>query len=206
MITEKQLRIFQVFAKQPFAEFTRKQVKQISKEKSNNALSIAIKQFSKEGVIKEQKVGRSSLISINMENDIIYHYIALANNQRINNMVHRTIRIVKTELEKITPFYSIVIFGSYADQEQGKTSDLDIAVFIDSEAKRRNIEAALNSAAQKSILPIDVHIITKDEFIEMLRNDEENLGKQIAKKHLVVNNHQLFYCLVKEGMKRGFHI
>lgn len=206
MLTEKQLKIFQVFAKQPFAEFTRKQIKQISKEKSNNSLALAIKQFNKEGVIKGQKVGKSSLISLNMENDIVYYYIALANNKRINNMVYRTIQIVKRELEKITPFYSLAIFGSYASQEQEKTSDLDIAVFIDSEDKRRNIEAALNSAAQKSLLPIDVHVITKDEFIEMLSNDEENLGKQIAKKHLGIHNHQLFYCLVKEGMKHGFRI
>jgi hypothetical protein len=42
-------------------------------------------------------------------------------------------------------------------------------------------------------------------MIEMLTNDEENLGKQIARKHLAVHNHQIFYDIVKEGVKRGFH-
>ena len=32
MITKKQLKIFEVFAKKPFGEFTRKQIKKESKE------------------------------------------------------------------------------------------------------------------------------------------------------------------------------
>ena len=52
MITKKQLKIFQVFAKQPFAEFTRKQIKQVSNEKSNNALALAIKQFTKARLLR----------------------------------------------------------------------------------------------------------------------------------------------------------
>ena len=42
MITEKQLKIFEVLAKRPFAEYTRKEIKKESKEKSNNALALAI--------------------------------------------------------------------------------------------------------------------------------------------------------------------
>lgn len=206
MITGKQLEIFQVFAKQPFAEFTRKHIKQASNEKSNNALALAIKQFTREGIINEHKVGKSSLVSLNFENDIVYYYIALANIQRIDKVILRSISIVNEEIQKYTPFYSLVIFGSFAVQEQKKSSDLDIAVFVEKGKRGEQIEAAINSAAQKSLLPIDAHVITKDDFIEMLTNDEENLGKQIARKHLVINNHQLFYYLVREGMKHGFRI
>ncbi len=51
MITEKQLKIFGVFAKKPFAEYTRKEVKKQSKEKSNNALALAINLLKKEMVL-----------------------------------------------------------------------------------------------------------------------------------------------------------
>lgn len=206
MLTGKQLGIFGVLAKQPFAELTRKQIKQFARERSNNALAIALKQFLKEGVITERKVGRSALISLNLENDSAYHYVGLANAQRLGSAAMQAIRTVKAEIEKHTFFYSVAVFGSFAVQEQKKTSDLDIAVLIGSEDDRKPIEAALHSAAQKSLLPIDAHVITKDEFVEMLTNDEENLGKQIARKHLAVHNHQLFYSLVKEGIKHGFHV
>lgn len=206
MITTKQLKMFEALAKQPFSELTRKQIKQSAKERSNNALAIAIKKFLKEGIIKEKKIGKSSLISLNLENDSVYYYLGLANAQRLDNPTMRTIRTIKTEIEKHTFFYSLIVFGSFAAQEQGKKSDLDIAVLIESEKERKRIEAALNSAAQKSLLPIDAHVITKNEFVEMLTNDEENLGKQIARKHLTAYNHQLFYDLVKEGIKHGFLI
>ena len=40
----------------------------------------------------------------------------------------------------------------------------------------------------------------------MLINDEENLGKQIARKHLALNNNQIFYKIIKEGIRHGFTI
>lgn len=206
MITEKQLKIFQVLVKQPFAEFTRKQIKQTAKENSNNALAIAIKHFAKENIIKIQKVGKSELISLNLEEDKVYYYLALANAGQIDKPTQKTVAIVKSEVEKITHFYSLIIFGSFAVNKQKKTSDLDISIFIENKENKNKVMAALNSAGQKSLLPIDAHVITKDDFIEMLVNEEENLGKEIAKKHLVLHNHQLFYDLIKEGIKHGYHI
>jgi predicted nucleotidyltransferase len=206
MLTQKQLTIFQVFTRNPFAAYTLKQIKRLSKEKSNNALSIAMKQFKKESLLKEQKVGKSSLYTLNLDNDLVYYYIALANHSRLNSLVHKTIKIIKENVEKYTKFYSIVIFGSYATQEQKKESDFDVAVFIEAEELRKEINKALRSAALKSVLNIDGHAITKDEFLEMLKLDEENLGKQIARKHRVVYNHQIFYAILQEGIKHGFRI
>lgn len=204
MITQKQLKIFQVFAKQPFAKLERKQIKQLTKEKSTNALSLAIKQFLEEEIINSTKVGKSYLYSLNLGNELTYHYMALANFQRIEKNVKKTIKIINEEVNKVTYFYGLVIFGSYAVQEYKKISDLDIAIIIENEEKRKQIEAVLNIAKQKSLMPIDPHVIIKREFIEMLTNDEENLGKQIARKHLVLNNHEIFYKIIKEGIKHGF--
>ena len=206
MITEKQLRIFLVFAKTPFAEYTLKQIKEISKEKSNNALAIAMRRFKKEELLNEQKVGKSSLYRLNLENELIYYYIALANHNRLNKIAHRTIRIIKESIGKHTQFYSIVVFGSYAIQKQRKDSDFDVAVFIEEEAKRKDVQRGLNAAEQKSVIQLDGHVITRDEFLEMLKNDEENLGKQIARKHLAIYNIQIFYNLLQSGMKNEFRI
>lgn len=205
MITEKQLRIFGVFAKRPFAEFTRKQVKKESKEKSNNALALTVNHLKNEEVLIEKKVGKSGLLTLNLNNDMTFNYIALCNNQGMEKMVRTAVRRLKDEIDSITQFYSIVIFGSYADGEQKGSSDLDVAAFIEGDEKRKQIEAAINSAKMKTLVEIDAHVIPKAEMIEMLTSDEENLGKQIARKHLAVHNHQIFYDIVREGMKRGFH-
>ncbi|MBS3107418.1 nucleotidyltransferase domain-containing protein [Candidatus Woesearchaeota archaeon] len=206
MITEKQLKLFEVFAKKPFAEHMRKEIKKESKEKSNNKLALVINQLKKENVLIERKIGKSGLLTLNLENDLTFYYLALSNDNRINRLAKIALESLKKEIAEDTPFYSIVIFGSYAANEQKKGSDLDIAIFIENEGKRKQIEASANSAKLKSILEMDVHIIPKAEMLDMLTNKEENLGKQIARKHLAVHNQGIFYNIIKEGMNHGFRI
>ncbi len=204
MITKKQLKIFEVFAKKPFAEYTRKEVKKESKEKSNNALALAINLLKKEEVLIERKIGKSGLLTLNLENDLTFYYLALCNNNRISHNVKLALESLKKEISEDTPFYSIIIFGSYAVGEQKKDSDLDVGVFIENEDKRKQIDALANSAKLKSVLEMDVQVIPRAEMIEMLTDKGENLGKQIARKHLAVYNQRIFYEIIKDGMKHGF--
>ena len=204
MITKKQLKIFEVFAEKPFAEYTRSEIKKESKEKSNNALALAVNKMKAEGVIIEKKVGKSGILKFNLDNDKAICYIALCNIERINHIAKLSLERVKKEIEGITNFYSLVVFGSYAEGKENKDSDLDVAVFIEEEKRRKVIEASMNSAKLKSPLELDVHVISKSEMMEMLKDKHENLGKQIARKHLAIYNHAIFYELIRESMNNGF--
>ena len=206
MATKKQLKILEVFAKKPFAEYTRKEIKKESKEKSNNALALAINSLKKEGVLIEKKIGKSGILTLNLDNDVTFYYLALCNNYRILEPAAFSLEILKKEVSEETPFFSIAIFGSYAVGEQKKDSDLDIAIFIENEDHKKKIEILANSAGLKSALEMDIHVIPKAEMLEMLANKEENLGKQIVRKHLAIYNHRIFYEIIKEGMKHGFRI
>ena len=206
MITEKQLKLFEVFAKKPFAEYARKEIKKESKEKSNNALALAINLLKKEVVVIERKIGKSGLLTLNLDNDLTFYYMALCNNKRIHQNIKLALENLRREINDDTPFYAIVIFGSYATGEQKKNSDLDVAIFIENEKNRKSIEASVHSATLKSVLEMDVHVIPKTEMLEMLTNKEENLGKQIARKHVAVHNHRIFYDMIKEGMTHGFRV
>ena len=206
MITAKQLKLFEVFAKKPFAEYTRTEIKKESREKSNNALALAINLLKKEEVLIEKKIGRSGLLALNLENNLTFYYIALCNINRIPHLAKLALKTLKKEISEDTQFYSMVIFGSYAVNEQKKDSDLDLAIFIENEKNRKQIEASVNNANLKSALKMDVHIIPRTEMLKMLAVKEENLGKQIARKHLAVHNHAIFYDLINEGMKHGFRI
>ena len=143
---------------------------------------------------------------LNLDNNIVFYYLALYNDFRIPHLADISLETLKKEIGEETPFFSIIIFGSYAVGEQEKGSDLDIAIFVESEDNRKKIESLANSAKLKSALEMDIHVIPKGEMIEMLTSKEENLGKQIARKHLAVYNHRIFYEIVKEGMRHGFRI
>lgn len=206
MLTKKQLKILGIFLKNTFREYTFREIKELSKEKSNSRMQNAIKTFLKEDIITERVIGKFKLYSINHKNDKVYSYFDILIKENLNQRIKYTLNILEEGLLRHTFFYSLVIFGSYSINEQKSNSDLDIAVFIENEKDKKIIEAVLNSANNKSLITIDGFAITKNDFLEMLKIDEENLGKQIARKHLLIHNSPIFYSLLKEGIKNGFKL
>jgi len=206
MLTKKQLRVLNIFQRNEFKELPWNKVKELSRENSSSVIQNAIKSFLTEELITEKKIGTSKLYAINHKNNKVYSYFETYNKEILPKQVLKSIKELEDSLDKHTPFYSIVIFGSYASGEQKKDSDLDLAVFIEQEDKRKIVEAVFKSMETKSFIKIDGHVITKDEFLEMLKVDYENLGKEIARKHLIIHNPVIFHSLIKEGMKHGFKL
>ncbi len=204
MLTKKQLSIFGALIRDIFKEYSYKELKNLSEEKSNNAFQLAIKEFKKENLIKERKVGTSRLYTLNIENELVYHYLSLVAQSKLSKQANEEIKLLKRDLEKYTLFYSLVIFGSYANNTRKKGSDLDIAIIVQDKTKEKEIKIALNSANNKALIKIDAHIITIEEFLEMLKVDYENLGKQIARKNLPIHNINIFYKIIKRGIENGF--
>ena len=204
MLTENQLKIFEPLTKNILKEYPIKEIKEISGEKSNNAMALALKKFKEENLVIERRVGRSLLYTLNTDNDLVFYYLSILSTKKISKLVERAIKRIKEEIENHTFFYSLIIFGSHAIGKQTKESDLDIAVFIEKESEKKIIESALKSSELKTPLEIHGHVISKNEFLEMLKVDYENLGKQIARKHLSIYNPHIFYSLLKEGIKDGF--
>ncbi len=204
MLTKKQLLIFGAFLRNIFREYSFKELKRLSGEKSNNAFQLAIREFKKEDLVKEKKVGTSRLYTINPENELVYHYLSLLSLNKLSRQASEEIRLLKKELEQYTLFYSLVVFGSYADNTYKKDSDLDVAIIVQDKSKEKDIKIALNSISNKALIKIDAHIITTKEFLEMLKADYENLGKQIAIKNLPIHNINIFYKMLKKGIENGF--
>lgn len=204
MITKKQLKILEAFKENIFRESSYKEVGQRSKEKSNNTLQKAIRQFLKEKLIIEKKVGTSKLYSINIENEKVYDYLSLLKFEGLPKEVEYSIKELREEIEKYTLFYSLVIFGSYADGKYTNKSDLDVCILIPEKALEKDMKIALNISSNKSLLKLDPYIFTLDEFLQMLKDKSENLGKQIARKNKAIQNINIFYKFVKKGMENGF--
>jgi predicted nucleotidyltransferase len=205
MLTPKQIKILDVFLRKPYKDFTFKEIKEYSKEKSNSIIQKAILQFIKEDIIKKREVGNIILYNVNLDNNIIFSYFDILVKENMPKLVKNSLKIIKNELSD-TEFISVVIFGSYAEGSQKEKSDLDIAIFVNSQKDKKNCELSIKSVELKSILKIDAHIITKDEMLLMLKDKHENLGKQIAYKHLAIQNPIIFYAILSEGINNGFKI
>lgn len=205
MLTPKQIKIFEAFLRKPYQELTYKEIKNYSKEKSNSIIQKAVVKFLAEDLVKKREVGNIILYTINLDNNTVFSYFDILIKEKSPNLVKSSLKIIREELLN-TEFVSLVIFGSYVEGKQKEKSDLDIAVFVNSVEDKKNCELSMKSAKLKSILQIDAHIILKDEMLQMLKDKHENLGKQIAYKHLAIYNPMIFYSILQEGMNSGFKI
>ena len=205
MLTPKQIKIFEAFLRRPYKELTYKEIKDYSKENSNSIIQKAIIKFLTEDLVRKREVGNIILYAINLDNSTVFSYFDIIMKEKRSNLVKSSLKIIREELSNIE-FVSIVIFGSYAEGKQKEKSDLDIALFVNSVEDKKSCELSMKSAELKSILKIDAHIITKDEMLQMLKDKHENLGKQIAYKHLAIYNPVIFYSIIQEGINNGFKI
>lgn len=192
MLTKNQIKILEPLLKQPYREFTFSELR----TNSNSQLQNAIKKFTEHNLIKTKSIANIKLYSLNTENSKVFSYANILRN--LPPLVLSSLNILNKELPVFT---SVVIFGSYANQTQNNDSDLDIAIFT-----LEKCESAVNEAKLKSILNIDAHIFTKSEMLQMLRDKEENLGKQIACKHIAITNPEIFYKILNEGINNGFKV
>jgi len=203
MLTKEQLKILGVFGKSIFAELTFKQIKDQSKQKSNNIVQIALKEFQKEDIIKTKKVGDVSVYLLNLDNNLAIGYLNLINqNDILNKKFPSTILAeIQKKILNQTPFFILIIFGSYAKSKATDKSDLDIAVIVDSEQTKKDITPILETVKRREITSIDYHIFTKSEFIQMLNEEMENVGKQIYKNSIIYYGFTEYYNIIRGVQK-----
>jgi len=199
MLTKEQLNILSVFKKDIFASLTFKQIKQDSRQKSNNIVQIAIKEFQKQDIVKTKEIGDVTTYSLNLNNNLTFSYLNLINESEISKskVPKKTLEDIQNRIFKQTEFFILILFGSYAKNEATKKSDLDIALIVESEQTKKDITPFLETIKRREVIPIDYHIFTRNEFLEMLQADSENVGKQIFKSNIVYYGYIPYCNLVK---------
>lgn len=187
MLTKEQLNILSVFKKDIFTNLTFKQIKQQSRQKSNNIVQIALKEFQKQNIVKTKETGDVTTYNLNLNNNLTLSYLNLINESEINKskIPKNILYDIQNRIFKHTEFFILIVFGSYAKNKATKKSDLDIALIVESENTKKNIAPFLETIKRREVIPIDYHIFTRVEFLEMLQADSENVGKQIFKSKIV---------------------
>jgi len=203
MLTKEQLNILGVFHKDIFVEFTFKQIKEQSGQNSNNIVQIALKEFQKEEIVRTRSVGDIFVYSLNLDTNITLAYLNLVNQAEILNkkFPNTILAEIQKGIFKQTEFFILILFGSYAKGKANDKSDLDVAVIVESEQTKKEITPILETVKRREIKPIDYHIFTRNEFLQMLNDDMENIGKQIYKNHIIYYGF-IDYCNILRGTKK----
>jgi len=196
MLTKKQLGILKVFRKDLFRKMSFSDLKKELKEKSSSKLQRTILNFKEENLIKIEKIGKSNLISLNYDNNKLFYYLSIFNLEFSTGMPFNILYEIQQEILKETEFFSLIVFGSFAEGTSTKKSDLDVALIIENYEIKKRTTPKINSIKRKELQTIDLHVFTREEFLEMLKDEKENLGKEIVRNHFVIYGLINFYKLI----------
>ena len=202
MLTKKELQIIELFRKNIFSDFTILETMKKLGTKSYSWTYNSIKKLQKEDIILIERKGQSQLCRINLHNQKTIVYLVLLEEL---NALEKNIPNFK-KISELMPldFHILIITGSYVDKKFNKESDLDVVVIIDSENEKKWILNKLKNEGDLMIPQLHPYVFTRKEFLEMLTNKEENYGKEIDKKHLILGGAELFFKILREAISYGY--
>ena len=210
-IISEELKLLDVFRKNllKFLEF--KEIMRLAKKKSRTWVFNVLQKFVDLDFIEKIKVNNSYLYKSKLgDYGLInfFHILDFAESQKKNTKwskeIYDILSKIRINISKLTPFFVLLVFGSYAEGKQNNKSDLDLAIIIDSLEVSKRIKPYIEEIVGREIHEIDYHIIIKDDFKKMLLVEEENLGKEIFRKHILIWGGDQYYELIREAEKNGF--
>lgn len=202
MLTKKEMSIIELFRKDLLDSYSIREVMKKINTKSYNWTYKAVKKLEKERIISLKRKGKSELCSINLEEQGTFSLLAfLEETQSLNRKVPNVKKIIQLMPRD---FHILLITGSYVDNTFTRKSDLDIVVIIDKKEERKSLLNKLQRKGELMIPELHPYVFTNQEFLEMLASKEENYGKEIAKKHLIMAGAEFYFKIIKEAIDNGF--
>jgi predicted nucleotidyltransferase len=148
-----------------------------------------------DALITIAKVGKAKTIRINADNPLVRSYLAVSSGQEAREFLKNK-QIIQKIASEITGNDIVVLFGSYAKSEETEKSDIDIVV-INKKGEKSISFSKYEVLYKRKVNPI---FMTIKEFHMMLKEKDENVGKQVLKNHIVLNNPQGFWEVVLGGI------
>src|SRR3989338_4852871 len=203
---KKEYELLIPFVKGPWKKYTFREVKKLCKKTSESYVYNSIKKYVKERILSEEKAGNVILYSLGLSETKTQVYLGFISEYISWKSAHLPFSTIKKLIEKIpTPYFTFIITGSYAQNRQKETSDIDVVIIVDDKQDIKHIKAQINYACELSIPAAHPYIFKKAEFLEMLLNNDANYGKEIAKKDMIFYGGSGYFQIIQEAIKNGFN-
>lgn len=150
---------------------------------------------SMDDILDIEVVGKSKAICLKPGNPILKALLTVSSDEERKEFLGKypILRKISGELNTKSV---VILFGSYAKRKETEKSDIDMLI-INANGEKTLSFSKYEVLFRKKINPI---FITQKEFKEMLKDKEENVGRQALKSHIVLNNPEEFWKLVLNGI------
>lgn len=202
-------KILKVFYKEIGGEFS---ILQIAKKirVSYSYVHREVELFSKRGIISVNVSGRRKYCKPNYLNLIVvssFVKISAEEAQKFLSAGEKITSIVKELLAGLPEktnynLLSIILYGSFAKSTQIKSSDVDLLVLVPSKEKYGEIiENECVSLSRRYGVEVSPIISEPQSFLNMLRERENNVAKELLKNKIILYGAEKFWELVLGTMK-----
>lgn len=199
----EKIKILEAWNKDIFAELSISEIMKITGKKSKPWVFNTLKLLTKQKLLLSKRKANLNIYSLSLDNPCLTQTLQYLEAQK--NLNFPQLKTITDTINNIPlKNYCLLVFGSYAENKQKERSDMDICFLIENKQSEKKIKPYFNEIKLNHPIRIDEHYITFDDFIKMLLRKEENLSKQIFRKHKKFFNADIYYRLVKEAHKRGF--
>jgi len=139
--------------------------------------------------------GNIKLVSLNLKDSITKNYLILSERNESDSFLKKEpqFRVLKEEVPKWD--YLLILFGSRAEGKGREKSDIDLCI-INKDGKKN-----INFSKFELLFKVEINPIylSNKEFRYMLKEQEQNLAKEIIKKHIILYGEEYFWSLIWEN-------
>lgn len=164
-------------------------INQISKDLSINyrIAHTQIKLLEKENLIQLQKAGKSLLCSLtNNFNEKIF----LAEYERLKELLeNKDFKLILQRYSKAKQNYVLLLFGSYAKNQNNKFSDIDLLAITNDSKEIEEIT---------KLIPRNIHLtaVTYQDFLNMKNSKELSIANEAIKNNIILIGIDEYYRLI----------
>ena len=203
---KKEYEVLAPFVNKPWMKASFREIKNLTGKKSESYLYNSLKKYAKQNILREELTGNSVIYSLSLDSlkaRNLLGYIA-------EHIAWSRKKIPYGDVEKLskeipTNFYTLIITGSYANNTQKKSSDIDVVIIADNSNETKKIYSTLRQFCELNIPKIHLYVFTASEFLQMLLSKEANYGKEIVKNSLLLSGAENYYSIINEAIENGFN-
>lgn len=201
----KEYTIIEPFVRMPWKGLTFRQIKELSRNKSDNYVHTVLKKMVKNNILEENRAGNVIIYSLADATNALNTagFVAEYKADAAKHLPHQNLRKILAKIK--TSFYSFIITGSYSKGKQRENSDLDVVVICDNAHKPNTILSEIKIESELMTPEAHPYVFTESQFYEMLVNNEENYGKEIARNNLIITGGRQYYSILMKAIKHGFN-
>ncbi len=158
-------------------------------------------------LLKLEKKGKASLISIDFDNSPVSN-LSSAMLYEVSVFLRKkpqlTLLLRDIEDALAGSFYSLVLFGSYAKGNPAKDSDIDLLFIIPSRKDIEEYQDKVNKTIKLHALKLHINVVAIGDFMDML-NERDTVGRSAFQNGIVFFGTEQYYALVKKYVgKKGY--